>query len=328
MAKKKLTEIEKIIKTTKPQEINHAFQNSVSYSQFSIYEQCPHRWSLENIYDEKILKSSINLIFGTAMHVTLQHYLKVMYEESGAAADKLELQPIFQENFQKTYQEEFDKSKKHFVTVQEMREFYEDGCQILDFISKRRNKLFTIRKVRLLGIELPIVQKLSNNLYLKGYIDFALYDEDLDQVTIYDFKTSTRGWFDKDKKDETKIAQILLYKEYFAKQYHYDIDKIQVEYIILKRKIAEKTEYPQSRVQNFSPPAGKTKRAALTKRFEAFLKECFDSEGKPYRKEYPKNIGTSCKWCPFADKPELCSRSQTLPSLLLEESPLPQLPTA
>ena len=44
-------------------------------------------------------------------------------------------------------------------------------------------------------------------------------DTELDKIYIYDIKTSTRGWNDTEKKDDSKIAQILLYKEYFSKQF-------------------------------------------------------------------------------------------------------------
>jgi hypothetical protein len=42
---------------------------------------------------------------------------------------------------------------------------------------------------------------------------------------------------------------------------------------------------------------------------ESFIKDCFDESGKPQIKSYLKNIGeSSCKWCPYADKPELCDK--------------------
>jgi hypothetical protein len=42
----------------------------------------------------------------------------------------------------------------------------------------------------------------------------------------------------------------------------------------------------------------------------SFIKECFDESGKYQIKSYIKNIGeASCKWCPYADKPELCDKN-------------------
>ena len=144
---------------------------------------------------------------------------------------------------------------------------------------------------------------------MKGYIDFVLYDTELNKVYIYDIKTSTRGWGEREKKDDSKIAQILLYKEYFAKQFGFDVEQIEVEYFIVKRKIWE-AEYPIPRVQSFKPASGKVKRKQIMESFNAFIKDCFDESGKPIIKSYLKNIGeSSCKWCPYRDKPDLCNKS-------------------
>ena len=44
-----------------------------------------------------------------------------------------------------------------------------------------------------------------------------MYNENTETFTIYDIKTSTRGWGDREKKDEIKQFQILLYKIYFSR---------------------------------------------------------------------------------------------------------------
>ena len=47
----------------------------ISYSQISMYNDCPLRWKLKYVDKVSISESSIHLIFGTAMHEVLQHYL-------------------------------------------------------------------------------------------------------------------------------------------------------------------------------------------------------------------------------------------------------------
>lgn len=309
MKKKKLTEIEKKINNFIIPNINYSYQRTVSYSQFSIYQQCPHRWNLEYVQKHKLNKPNINLVFGTAFHETLQTYLETLYNTSRVAANKIDLEALFQERFRAIYQKEYEGTKSHFTNPTEMREFYEDGIAILQWIKKKSGGLFSIKNVRLLGIELPLLIKIANNIYYKAFIDFALYDEDLKKLYIYDIKTSTRGWSNYEKKDETKVAQILLYKEFFARQYGFDVEQIDVEFFIVKRKIYEQSEYPIPRVQEFKPASGKSKRRQAIEKFESFVKDCFDEGGKPRIKSYIKNVGeSSCKWCPFADKPELCDK--------------------
>ena len=308
-AKKKLSEIELKIKNYQKPEINHAFQRSVSYSQFSMWASCPHKWYLTYVENKQPYQASIHTVFGTAFHETIQDYITVMYNESGAAADRMDLINLFQTKFSEVYAKEYKAAGAHFTNAEEMGEFFEDAVAILNFIKKNRNKLFTIRKMRLLGIEIPLLLNVANNVFLKGFIDFVLYDEELDKIYIYDIKTSTRGWGDREKKDDSKLAQILLYKEYFSRQFGTDVEKIEVEYFIVKRKIWEQSEYPIPRTQSFKPASGKNKRKQAVDNFQAFIKDCFDEFGKPQAKSYLKNVGeSSCKWCPYKDLPELCDK--------------------
>ena len=309
MAKRKSTEIELKIKNYQKPEINHAFQRSVSYSQFSMWASCPHKWYLTYVENKQPYQASIHTVFGTAFHETIQDYITVMYNESGAASDKMDLIALFQDKFREVYSKEYKAAGTHFSDPVQMGEFFEDAIAILNFIQKNRNKLFTIRKMRLLGIEIPLLLNVANNIFLKGFIDFVLYDEELDKVYIYDIKTSTRGWSDKEKKDDSKIAQILLYKEYFSKQFGFDVEKIEVEYFIVKRKIWEQSEYAIPRTQSFKPASGKNKRKQAVENFQSFIKDCFDDSGKPQIKSYLKNVGeSSCKWCPYKDSPDLCDK--------------------
>ena len=309
MAKKRLSDVELKIKNYQPPEINHSFQRSVSYSQYSMWAKCPHQWYLTYVENKQPYQASIHTVFGTAFHETLQQYITTMYEVSGAEADKLDLEALFQSKFSEVYSKEYKSAGAHFSNAEEMGEFYNDGITILNWIRKNRNKLFTIRKMRLLGIELPLLLKVGNNLFYKAFIDFALYDEDLDKIYIYDIKTSTRGWSDYDKKDDIKISQILLYKQYFATQFNVDVEKIEVEFFIVKRKIWEQSEYPIPRIQNFKPASGKNKSKQALDNFNSFIKDCFDDVGKPQIKSYLKNVGEkACKWCPYNDKQDLCNK--------------------
>ena len=308
-AKKKYSDVELKIKNYQSPEINHSFQRSVSYSQFSMWSSCPHKWYLTYVENKQPYQASIHTVFGTAFHETIQDYITVMYNESGAAADKMDLIALFQSKFAEVYSKEYKAAGAHFSNADEMGEFFDDAVAILTFIKKNRNKLFTIRKMRLLGIELPLLLKVQNNLFYKAFIDFALYDEDLDKIYIYDIKTSTRGWSDNDKKDDTKLAQVLLYKQYFATQFNVDVEKIEVEFFIVKRKLFENPEYPIPRVQNFKPASGKIKRKQAIDSFQSFIDDCFDNVGKPKIKSYLKNVGEkSCRWCPYNDKQDLCDK--------------------
>ena len=188
MAKPKIPEVLKRIKNFKPIEINYAFQKSISYSQLSMYSSCPKKWALQYRDGHKIYAPSINMTFGTAIHETVQKYLNTVYEESGVQADKMNLEELFEERFRETYAKEYANNKNvHFSGPEEMREFFDDGLTILDFVKKRRGEYFSLKGWHLVGIETPIVispDKRSNNVLYNGFIDLVMYNENTETITI------------------------------------------------------------------------------------------------------------------------------------------------
>jgi hypothetical protein len=312
MAKKsKLPEVLKRIKNFKPIEINYAFQKSISYSQLSMYSSCPKKWALQYRDGHKIYAPSINMTFGTAIHETVQKYLHTMYEESGVQADKINLEELFEERFREAYAKEYASNKNvHFSGPEEMREFFDDGIAILEFVKKQRGEYFTSKGWYLVGIEIPIVispDKKYNNVLYSGFIDLVMYNENTETFTIYDIKTSTRGWGDKEKKDEIKQFQILLYKTYFSEQFGIPIENIDVKFFILKRKIWEKSEFPQKRVQEFIPANGKTKINKAKNALNSFIDNIFNTDGSYKNTDHLAQPSKSnCMYCPFKNRKDLC----------------------
>jgi hypothetical protein len=284
-------------------EINHATDRTVSYSQYSTWRNCQYQWYLNYAQGNYIYNPSIHTVFGTAIHETLQTYLERIFNVSNAAANREDWIAFFKGSFTKEYQEQLKNNKnQHFSSPDEMREFFDDGVEIIKAFVKDKSKWFGVKGWELIGIETPIIYPLEGktNLYMKGFIDLIMYNKELDQYFIYDFKTSTRGWGDKEKKDETKSQQILLYKKFFSDLYKVDLDKIEVEFIILKRKVFESPDYPIPRTTGFKPAAGKIKMKKTLDSFNQFLTECFTSDGNfIHGKEYPMNVGSNCKWCAF-----------------------------
>ncbi len=88
----KIPSIVKTIQKQPIQEINYAFHKTISYSQFSIYHECPHKWKLQYKDSLQEHSSTIHTVFGTAMHSAIQHYLTLAYNESAAAADRFDLE--------------------------------------------------------------------------------------------------------------------------------------------------------------------------------------------------------------------------------------------
>lgn len=307
--KKKLPSLLKEIKTKVLPQIDYATQKSISYSQMSMFNECPKKWSLQYREGHKSFTSSIHTVFGTALHETFQHYLTVMYEQSGAAADRLNTSELLEENLREEYKKQYKaNNKQHFVTPDELREFYEDGVEIFRELSKDKTKYFGKRGWYLVGCEIPIIltpHSKYQNIMFQGYLDIVLYHEPTNKIKIIDIKTSRQGWSKKEKSDENKQFQLIAYKKYFSELYNVPIENIEIEFMIVKRKIFESDLYVIKRVQQFKPASGKVKLNKVTKSIESFIEQAFDRNGYKEIEHQPKLNG-NCKWCPFY-KTHLCS---------------------
>ena len=190
---------------------------------------------------------------------------------------------------------------EEFCSKDEMTEFYNDGLRILDFFKRKRADYFSKKGYELLGIETALNYDLPNNLKFKGFIDLIIKDNIRNRIKIIDIKTSSWGWNKYAKADKNKTDQLLLYKSFYSKQHDVPLDRIDVEYFIVKRKLYENTDFPQKRVQKFIPANGKPSINKVLMRLQNFMEECYDKEGQiiahDYQKCHPKSKCKSFTKC-------------------------------
>jgi len=301
MAKKKIPAIVKHIRAYQLPEIDYSYQKNISFSQISMYMQCPKQWELMYIRKESKREPSIEMTFGTALHETLQHYLTVMYEQSGAAADRINTSEYLEESIRNTYLDQYKTNKQHFSSPEQIREYYNDGVEIIREFAKNKTKYFSKRGWYLVGCEIPITitpHQSYPNILFNGFIDVLMYHEPTETFKIIDIKTSRQGWTAKHKKDPVKRLQLVFYKKFLAEQFSIPLDKISVEFFIVKRKLWESEEYVIRRIQTWSPPSGKVKLNEATRIVKEFIENCF--EKNQYKdKEHPPIENSNCKYCPF-----------------------------
>lgn len=282
--------------------IDYTTQKSISYSQTLAYNTCPHQWALKYVKGLQEYKPSIHTVFGTAFHETMQEWLTVLYEETIKKAMEMDLEANLLSKMQIIYASEKEKYGEHFSTSEQLSEFLQDGIEILKYVKQKRASWFSNKSTKLVGVEIPLLHSIGENVFFKGFIDIVLYDQQEDRYIILDIKTSTSGWNEYAKKDDKKLAQLLLYKEFLAKQFNIDVDKVDVKYFIVKRKVPADPEYPAMgrRVQEFVPPSGRIKRGQATTALSTFIQDAFDSEGKYIDKQYEQKPSKSnCMFCEF-----------------------------
>jgi hypothetical protein len=246
------------------------------------------------------------------MHETLQNYLEKCLRISKSQADKMiDLKDYLKERMRETYLKETEgELNSNICTKEEMVEFLEDGNILLDWFQKSKNfnRFFSLKHDELVAIEQPINTKIAENVNFMGFIDLVIRDTFNGRYRIIDFKTSTRGWSKYQKSDPVKNAQILLYKKFYAELLKISEDIIDVEFIILKRKVEVREDIPTHRMNKHIPANGKVSVNKAWKGFNEFVESVFDKDGN-YRTdvEFPKNATKLCEWCEFHHR-GICDR--------------------
>jgi hypothetical protein len=293
---------------------------TISYSQFAMWSSCPQKWKLNYVDRVRLGGPSIHMVFGTAFHETIQWYLHIMFTKSIKDADRLNLAECLHEQMIQNYMLEVSNLEGvHFSNPQELQEFYQDGLAILDWIKRHRGAYFSNQTHELVGIEIPLYTQASEDnqkVIMNGFLDIVLREKATGKILIIDFKTSTKGWNQYAKADKTKASQLVLYKSYFAKQYGYDEESIDIKYFIVKRKLIEGFMYPQKRVQEFVPASGKPTRNKLQKEIANFVATSFNPDGSYNDTAIHPAIGLAgfknCRWCEFANREDLCPKDKRI----------------
>src|ERR1035437_1564044 len=251
-------------------------KKTVSFSQFSNWWVCQYKWYRDVILEEKVFEDSIHMSFGTAIHETVQAFLTSYLNVSEAEARKIDLIPMFINAFKIQVN-----GKGIKYTPEDFAEFVEDGKGILnEFLSPENIRYhFPRDKWELIGIETDIRENIVNNVVLNGKLDILLKEKLSGDIRIVDLKTSGRGWSSYDKDDFTKIAQLRIYKALYSKKYNIPLHKIHVEFIILKRKLYEKCNYEQSRIQVFKPSTYQEDILQVIQDFKYFVLYSFNPDG-------------------------------------------------
>lgn len=286
----------------------------ISFSQYSNFAKCPRMWKLASIDRIKLKGDTIHTIFGNAMHSVIQNWLRVMFTTTIKESEAIDFASELMEIMNEEYLKVSEKSTTAVISPEEMTEFYIDGLAILNWLRRNRKLFFSTKHDEFIGIELELALSPNpaiENLLFLSFLDLVFRDKSTGKYRIIDLKTSKMGWSHFEKKDDVKTSQLILYKIFFAQQFNVPIDDIEVEYMILKRKMYENVEFPQKRVQVFKPASGKVTYNRVLKQFNEFVNSAFTPDGSfnlardytPVCGEYGKN----CKFCEYRDLHDLCN---------------------
>ena len=285
--------------------------NKISYSQYTMWANCPKAWQLKYVDGHRLDDSSIHTVFGTSMHESIQEWLDVLYNQSETMAKTMYLHDGFKEKLLNLFKENTtvaENGEKVFLADKKtLMEFYEHGCLILTYLQENYKKIFPTINTKLHSIEYALNMEVRPGVQYIGYIDVVTYNEATKKYVLYDLKTSRSGWTQSQKSDPLKVGQLLLYKRFFSQQLGIDEKNISVEFIILKRTIMENSQYHIPRISKFEPSNGAPSVNKSWNSFQQFINTCFDENGQYITEQTATPSKDACRWCKFKDKKELCS---------------------
>jgi hypothetical protein len=229
-----------------------------------------------------------------------------MYGVSKKQAMEIDTDKLLLDWMRKEYIKENEKLTEGTICTQlELEEFYGDGRRILEWFKKKIDKFYTKTGFELVGIELPLNAKVKEGVNFIGFVDIVMKDLSDNSIIIIDLKTSTMGWNKYAKADKYKNAQIVLYKKYYSELFNVPLDKIKVEYQIMRRKLYEDAPFPIPYMSRHVPANGKPTVNKVYNEFMGFVNEVFDDEGNFNDLPYPKVPGErkkNCKFCEFLQR--------------------------
>lgn len=194
----------------------------ISFSEFSLFNQCGHRHLLEKHLGILQQPPSIHLYFGNAVHASIENGLKGNLEIEGIV-------DFFRTTFAKDM---MDNMKETADFKNDFYNFLDQGEQILRVLGL--NQIF--EEYEIVAIEEALYENVLLKYYFKGFIDLVVRHKITKRYKIIDWKTSGADWnINKKKKDEIFLAQMRFYKFFWAKKNNISLNEIDCGYVVLNR---------------------------------------------------------------------------------------------
>ena len=200
-------------------------ERKISYSEFKIWNECPHKHKL--IYIDKVPYYSSNeyTAFGTAIHEACENILP--NPETNAYQ-------VFEQSFLrelKQLKEEGHELNVKLVT--DMRAQAKPICEQVLPAVKEHFGSFEVFSIEEKLME-PMKDIESFDKKFKGFIDLVIKTPD-QKYHIIDWKTCSWGWDMKKKSDKIINYQLTMYKHFFAQKHNVDKNNIETYFALLKR---------------------------------------------------------------------------------------------
>ena len=264
----------------------------ISFSELSQYQDCGHKHLIEKYLKLAISPTSIHLIFGNSIHSALEIGIR----------DGLNIEKRV-EHFNLIFRKEMMDKMLGTKDYYDLENFSKQGENILRLLSTEK----ILEKYDLIGVEMSLYEKLFDNFHFKGFIDLILKDKKTNRILILDWKTSGEEWdVQKKKKNKVFMAQMRLYKYFYARKFNVNIDEIDCKYIVLNRLKSKKC--PELGYGSIQPVEIFSTNEDIMESIKLVANTIRDIHLKKEFKKAKLEKGKTgnCFFCPYKSNPTLC----------------------
>jgi hypothetical protein len=198
----------------------------ISFSEFSLYGECPHKHLIFKYLSLDVQEQSIHLFFGNAIHESIEMGVK-------NKLSKEERAKYFADKFKKDMMDNMLNDKQ----FDEVENFTIQGYNIL----LKLDTEVLLKGYEILKVEDPLYEEVYKKFKFKGFIDLVAYNPTTGRYLIVDWKTSGEEWdVEKKKKDKIFLCQMRFYKFFWARKNNIPLGLIDCKYVVLNRLINKK----------------------------------------------------------------------------------------
>ena len=213
----------------------------ISYSEIRCWKECPYRHKLTYIDKLSVDEPSPYLSYGTAVHASLEEYLKTKKMDTSIATNEIKSE-WEKHGFDS---EEWIKSQADYRASQGWKpkahnyldEWLEWAENCLNEIPKFLDEQFD--EWETVSAEEELYEFVNGyDIFFKGFIDALLKVKIKNKEYYYviDWKTAgDKGWYASKKRDILTWAQIALYKSFWMRKNNLDTKQVKCGFVLLKR---------------------------------------------------------------------------------------------
>jgi len=193
----------------------------ISFSEFSLYQGCPHKHLIQKYLKLDEDGPSIHLYFGNAVHEAFELALR----------DKMPIEERVVHFRNKFRKEMLDNMKDH-PDIHELENFLAQGENIIRTFPTDKVE----DKYEIVSVEEDLYEKIHGIYHFKGFIDLVVRNKKTGRYKMIDWKTSGEEWnlFWK-LKDNIFLCQMRFYKFFWARKHGIPLNQIDCDYVVLNR---------------------------------------------------------------------------------------------